>query len=66
MSTIPTQTKAAAVTMTFTVSLNLPANPNLATLETMRTTAAEAKATLAKLGGTVTGHVIIGKQKFEL
>lgn len=66
MSTIPSPTKPPAVTMAFTVTMNLPGNPNLETLEKVRAAAMEAKQTLAKLGGTITGHVIIGKQKFEL
>lgn len=66
MSSIPTATKPPAVTMTFTVTMNLPGNPGLDMLGKIRTTATEAKAALAKLGGTVSGEVVIGKQKFQL
>lgn len=66
MSSVPAPTKPAAVTMTFTVTMNLPGNPTLDTLDKIKTTAAEAKAALAKLGGVITGEVTIGRQKFNL
>lgn len=66
MSTISAPPKPATVTMTFTVSMNLPSNPSLTTLDKLRQAAAEAKLALAKLGGTITGSVTIGKQKFKL
>lgn len=66
MSSVPTPTRAPAVTMTFTVTMNLPGNPTLDTLDKIKTTAAEAKTALAKLGGVITGEVTIGRQKFKL
>jgi hypothetical protein len=66
MTSVPTPTKPPAVTMTFTVTRNLPDNPSLAELDKIKTTAAEAKAALAKLGGVITGEVTIGRQKFNL
>jgi hypothetical protein len=66
MSSIPDSSKVATVTMTFTVTMNLPANPSLATLEKVRASAVEARAALAKLGGLTVGTITIGKQKFSL
>lgn len=66
MSTIPTPTKAPAVTMTFTVTMNLPEEPSLQAIERAIASAKEAKAALSKLNGVVTGEVTIGKQKFKL
>lgn len=66
MSTVPTQTRPPAVTMTFTVTMNLPAEPSLQTIERVVTSAREAKGALEKLGGVITGEVTIGKQKFKL
>lgn len=66
MSSIPTDTKPAAVSMTFTVTKKLPANPKVAELDAIKKAAADAKQALAQMGGEVTGHVVIGKQKFEL
>lgn len=66
MTTIPESTKPATVSMTFTVTKTLSANPKVAELDAIKLAASEAKQALSKMGGEVSGHVIIGKQKFEL
>lgn len=66
MTTVPAETKAASVVMTFTVTKPLPANPKIGEIEAVRKAAHEATQVLLRIGGEVTGHITIGKQKFEL
>lgn len=66
MSSIPTESKASIVLMTFTVAKTLPANPKFSELEAVKQAATDAMAALAKVGGEVSGELTIGKQKFKL
>jgi hypothetical protein len=66
MTSVPETTKPATVSMTFTVTKTLPANPKVTELDAIKKAASDTKNAVAAMGGTVTGHVVIGKQKFEL
>lgn len=65
MSSVPTPTKTAPVIITLIIATEAPETPSVSDLMNILTTAKAAKDFNAKYG-TVTGSVVIGKQKYKL